>query len=463
MITSYAECDYTCHTYVLRLDIFLVAKVPTMPTTYTADQITALAPDTASAQAGKGLASPRKWVSLGADERAIWGECQGSGKTPYRTQIDLAGPAFRCSCPSRKFPCKHGIGLFLLLAHQPEAFTEHTPPAWVTEWLSQREQKTQQREEKPKTGATTRQRANDRHERVAAGMNDLARWMHDLVRQGLASAQTQPHSFWEAPAARMVDAQAPGVARLLRELRGMAASGEGWQDRLLERVGRLHLLIEGFTRLDTLPEGVQADIRTAIGWTHSREDLLAAHSTRGQWQVVGQHTHEEDTLRVQRTWLWAEQAHQSALILEFAPLHMQIERTLFPGTSFDAELVFYPSAHPLRAIVKERYGIPHTIVSPPTSQSISEATRAYAQALARNPWIEQFPFRLDHVVPVRHGDHWEMRDASGQTLPITTRFEQGWQLLAVSGGYPLTLYGEWDGKLLLPLSAWANGKRVGFS
>lgn len=34
-------------------------------------------------------------------EAAVWGLCQGSGKDPYQTQIDLIGPAFRCSCPSR--------------------------------------------------------------------------------------------------------------------------------------------------------------------------------------------------------------------------------------------------------------------------------------------------------------------------------------------------------------------------
>ena len=85
-----------------------------MPTTLTAEQILALAPDPASARAGQGLANARKWATLGCDMRSAWGECQGSAREPYRTQIDLSEPAFRCSCPSRKFPCKHGLGLFNL-------------------------------------------------------------------------------------------------------------------------------------------------------------------------------------------------------------------------------------------------------------------------------------------------------------------------------------------------------------
>src|SRR5215470_636546 len=112
---------------------------------YSAEQIIALAPDAASAKAGRSLATTSKWQNVGQDERALWGECQGSGAKPYQTVIDLNEPAFRCSCPSRKFPCKHGLGLFLLLAYTPAAFEQTAPPAWVAEWLSKRDQAARQR------------------------------------------------------------------------------------------------------------------------------------------------------------------------------------------------------------------------------------------------------------------------------------------------------------------------------
>src|SRR6476469_9727229 len=94
------------------------AKRGRMSETWTSDRIIALAPDPSSAKAGRELANPRKWVTLGLNEAAIWGECQGSGSKPYRTQIDLIEPAFKCSCPSRKFPCKHALALFLLTDSQ---------------------------------------------------------------------------------------------------------------------------------------------------------------------------------------------------------------------------------------------------------------------------------------------------------------------------------------------------------
>ena len=101
-------------------------------------QILALAPDSASAKAGSQLATPRNWSNLGKSDAALWGECQGSGKTPYRTQIDLGGPAFKCTCPSRKFPCKHGLGLYLLRASEPTLFGHADEPAWVSEWVQDR-------------------------------------------------------------------------------------------------------------------------------------------------------------------------------------------------------------------------------------------------------------------------------------------------------------------------------------
>src|SRR5690242_3082205 len=101
---------------------------------WTTDQVISLAPDAASASAGQALAAEKKWLSIGRSERAIWGLCQGSGKDPYQARVDLAEPAFKCSCPSRKFPCKHGLGLLLLFAKNQGSFKEQAEPGWVVDW-----------------------------------------------------------------------------------------------------------------------------------------------------------------------------------------------------------------------------------------------------------------------------------------------------------------------------------------
>src|SRR3954454_6582888 len=96
---------------------------------WTTGTVEGLAPDTASVTAARRLARPAPWSELGHDQRSLWGLCKGSGAKPYQVQVDLQeGPAYKCSCPSRKFPCKHALALLLLLATGHVA--EGTAPAW---------------------------------------------------------------------------------------------------------------------------------------------------------------------------------------------------------------------------------------------------------------------------------------------------------------------------------------------
>src|SRR6187402_730175 len=99
------------------------------------EQILQLAPDDASKKAGQQLANNAKWVEKYSHEKALWGDCQGSGSKPYKTIIDLKNLAFKCSCPSRKFPCKHGLALSLLYIRQRAQFQVSDPPSWALAWL----------------------------------------------------------------------------------------------------------------------------------------------------------------------------------------------------------------------------------------------------------------------------------------------------------------------------------------
>ena len=435
----------------------------------TPEQIIALAPDASSAKAGRTLASAGKWRSRGCDERAVWGECQGSGKDPYQTQIDLTEPAFKCTCPSRKFPCKHALGLLLLFATQGAAFGRGARPGWVAEWIEKREQQAlrsrqketerSSREAAPQEKSAARtKRATDRQTRVAAGLAELELWLRDLARRGLADAQSQPVRYWEQMAARLVDAQAPGAARRVRELSSIPASAGAWGEEVLARLGLLFLLAEAFKRIDLLPGPVQSDIRACVGWTIKEEELPADTRVRDRWLVTGQRTYEEDKLRVQRTWLRGEESRRDALLLDFAAPGQSPRSGLLTGMLIDAELVFYPSNYPLRAAVRQRHSTPSPGERARGHASAEEFLAAYADALARNPWLEAFPALLDEVVPVRRGESWLVRDRDGRLLPLGPRLTEGWKLLALGGGRPVTLSGEWDGRHLLPLCVWVEGR-----
>src|SRR4051812_40625688 len=116
---------------------------------WTTEQVLAMAPDAGSARSATGLASPRQWLRLGRSEGAAWGAGQGSARQAYQTEIDPGEPAFRCSCPSRKLPCKHGLGLLLLLLRQPDSFVEGPTPDRVTEWLASRVERARRLAEGP--------------------------------------------------------------------------------------------------------------------------------------------------------------------------------------------------------------------------------------------------------------------------------------------------------------------------
>ncbi len=184
----------------------------------TPDIVTSLAPDAASLKAGRGLAGPGKWALAAGNDTALWGLMQGSGKDPYQVRILADGSATKCSCPSRKFPCKHALGLLFLAAEQPGKLASAAPPAWVEEWLASRAEKSAKAEAKAALSAeegvkapvdekAQARRRERRGDRVVEGTAFLRQWLGDLMKQGLADAPVREHGFWENTARRMVDAQ----------------------------------------------------------------------------------------------------------------------------------------------------------------------------------------------------------------------------------------------------------------
>ncbi len=442
-----------------------------MALSWTPGQVLALAPDPGVGKSAQDLATPRKWQQLGANEQCAWGLHQGSGSTPYQVQIDLSGPALHCTCPSRKQPCKHSVGLFLLLVSQPQAFSAPRQPEWVSEWLQKRQDRlavapTSERPKKPasskagKSGSPEK-RAAQRQSNVVAGVADLERWLHDLVRQGLAQLTDQQLRTWETTAARLVDAQAPGLARRVRELYETALAGETGRSRLLEQASRLYLLVQAFQRLESLPPELQAEVRQQVGWTVSQDELQALPGVRDGWLVVGRQVREEpsgpvgrrNNLVSQRTWLLGQHSGRSALILQFAFAGEPLDKSLPPGSALQAELVYYPGAYPLRASLRQRLSDLQPLQAFGGYSSLRDACAAYAAVLAQNPWNEAFPMALQAVVPFPQEQNWAVRDEQGDWLPLSPAFAEGWELLALSGGQPLALFGEWNGRTLLPLGA----------
>lgn len=92
----------------------------------TVEQVQSAAPDARSFADAKKLAKPATWRRLGRDGDALWGVALGSKGDAYAVFTKGVGDV-RCSCPSRKSPCKHGLALLLIAASGHEFKSEALP------------------------------------------------------------------------------------------------------------------------------------------------------------------------------------------------------------------------------------------------------------------------------------------------------------------------------------------------
>jgi hypothetical protein len=496
---------------------------------WTAEQVLALAPDDAALRAATGLARPGPWSGTGAAGDLVWGLCAGSGRDPYQAVVDLTGaasPAYHCSCPSRKFPCKHALALLLLWAAGvvPD---EPAPADYALAWQDSRHGRSRSKSvsgtngpasaqaadsdggENPagagaagagaagsaaKDAAGAARRAEERALRVAGGLAELRKWLADQVRVGLAaSVSAGSVSGGSVPggsvsggpegghtgaiAARMVDAQAPGVAGVLRGLSAVPASGEDWPGRLLADYARLHLLARAYERVDTLPSGLAAVVRSRVGYTTSRQEVLTLPAITDHWVVIAVRDLVEGTVPGRRIWVRGRDGDRVAMLLTFAGNgYWQDPETarLRPGTELHADLHYYPGQPPLRALIGDRHAgaVPAPAPCPEPAGDIEALLADWAAGLAADPWLTTWPALLTGT-PVPPGaaagaaagesepasERWYLLDETGAALPLAEQ-ESLWTLLAVSGGSPVTVAGEWHGQRLLPLTVWHEDQAV---
>jgi hypothetical protein len=452
----------------------------------TEEQVLQLAPDAASLKSGKDLSNPKKWLNYTYNERVLWGEMQGSGKDPYRTQIDLISTAFKCSCPSRKFPCKHGLGLMLVFAKNLSLLTQSDDePAWVKEWIDKRQTKAIAAVTAPKIEETDNKteakkakekekRDNNRLDLVQAGAAELELLLKDLLRGGFLSIPEKGTAFFEKTAARMVDAKAPGLAN---QARGFSKinfyTGNAWHSEVLEQAAETFLLLDSFRNIEKqnpssqnpdFNRGVQEDIKSLIGWNQKKNELLESENAdivTDNWLVLGRSTEQEDDLTIQKHWLLGEKTGRYALILDFAYKNSAIPTLLVTGTLTQAELVFYPSNMPFRAVIKNQGSNTTQInLSVLPLANFAKMQEAFVEKLSLFPWADELPFFLNQLTLVTHENAWFLKDTEGGLMPMNPKmsFEKILQLLALTGGKPMNMFVLKTQKTVLPIGILSENK-----
>lgn len=429
----------------------------------TEQQIQALAPDAQVASAGKKLGSAKPWGNVGISARALWGECKGSGAKPYQVRVDRSDYAAKCSCPSHKFPCKHAIGLLTLLTSQPLPGTASNEPEWVADWLNKRAETAHNKLERAQApaevdAAAQQKRQERRAGRIDDGLAALELWLADLMRRGLAQVAGEGPAFWEKQAARLVDAQAAGLANRLRALGEEVGAREDWPARTLDGLGQIALILKAWQRKESLTPALRRELETQIGMTVKEEDVLA-HGERLQdeWQVIAQKTEDAGRLRARWTWLLGRQSQRYALLLHTAVNQQAYAENFVPGTSFQAPLRFWPGSYPLRALIE---GNAANTPAPQQfwhAETLAGFLARHADALAANPWLQRLPLVLEDAVPVQQDGQWWVVDCAGEALPVQANsVDQLWTWTAHCGGRPCAIAGEWRAGAFNPMALYLN-------
>lgn len=396
------------------------------------DQQTVWSTDEARQFAGKAYAAGQKlagaagWSNTGATQTMLWGDFQGSGRTPYRVQVNLVGPTYKCSCPSRQFPCKHVVGLVLRWCGGSVDTAAEAPANAIVPPAT------------PKAPREVSEKAVAARERsVAEGLEQLRRWIDDQVRNGIAGISVDPYAGWSEPIAkRMVDAKAPGLAGWLRRLPGHLTHDE-WPRKIIEDLGLMRLLTDAYRTIDTLPVPTAAAVRRHIGFTVARAEVLATDPVSDTWQVLGYAETLEERYTTRRMWLSGTDTGLLVNVQSTAPSGASFDNRLTPGREFTGGVYLYPGGPSSFRVALPDGDVPTVAIEHlnVTGTAIDDALAARARALAVDPWLLRFPAvvnarAVQHSRPKRR----HLVDADGNALPAICDDDRWARLQAGSGG-----------------------------
>lgn len=455
--------------------------------------IEALAPDQASLQSASKLTKRSNWVRLQTSDALLWGECQGSGSNPYRVVVDATDGGCRCTCPSRKFPCKHGLALMWLSVSAPAEFTSAAPmPEWVTDWVGRRRKSgaapaalvpaaksigeaaaspfeaAENAQAAERREAAQQKRAEATKATVAAGIEELDGWISDQLRLGLSAFVDASSERCRRIAARLVDAKAAALASRLDEFPGtlMTLRSEERPEAAMRELGKLVLLGRAWRAAPDDPE-----LHRLVATTEAREQVLAdlgAPRISAVWEVLGERIRtRRDGLVSHATWLLALGKPEPcfALLQDFYPASAGRRAQAFAsGERFEASLAFYPARRPLRAVVAER----RENLSPDLDWPAAEAgagidpLAAHVAGQDAAPWVGESPMLLPagSLQQDDSGTTWWQAEsgANATALPIA-----GSPPEAVYGMALAKSVGLWNGARLDLLAAKSDFGRVGFA
>lgn len=429
---------------------------------------------------------PTSWSDVGSSDRGVWGRFHGSGAEPYDVRVDHVGVTSRCSCPSRRLPCKHVVGLLVLwvrghvpLGREPRpvvswlervsrtagtgaAGSDEAAVVGLTEPAGNGADPPDRPERPPDAAGDREQGRNERMEHLRHGLVELDRWIEDRLRAGLADPSIARFATWDALAARLTDARAGSLANRIRRLAGKVGASPDWHEHVLAELGVLHLLARAGQRVPELPPELADAVAVACGWQVRSADVVASTPETDEWLVVGRSDTREDLVEVRRVWLRGVVTGRWAMVLSFAAYRQSLDASLRPGQVVRADVHRYPGSQH-RVMVGERHGVSpdadagagHT-AAVAGAGGVAAAFDDIGAAFAAEPWLDRVPALLT-ATPSSEGSPWALTDASGSMVLASTdwlRADAVGELVLASAGRAVTVTVEWTPAGAVPLTVF---------
>ncbi|HTN75588.1 MAG TPA: SWIM zinc finger family protein [Pirellulaceae bacterium] len=273
--------------------------------------VDAAAPNAEAGKNGRALILKGKFKKLciSPDETLLFGECQGSGASPYQCSCDFLrpeSPTHRCSCPSRQFPCKHCLGLMYAYAQKKGFATADVPAA-----LAEKREKLSVRVEKKKEEQNTPKQVDKvalakKIKAQLAGLDLLETLTHDLVRLGMGTMNAKTARQIEEQAKQLGNAYLPGAQATLHIYTKLFSGDEGKFDadvpaakreavysEALDQLTRLHALVkQGRTYLNKrledpeLPPETESAIAAWLGHAWQLRELREAQRVESNAELM---------------------------------------------------------------------------------------------------------------------------------------------------------------------------------
>ncbi len=303
---------------------------------------------------------------------------------------------------------------------------------------------------------------------VCEGLIDFEPWLLDLLREGIADLPARPLEFWQAAAARLVDAGAPSAGNLLLEIPVFYLQEPDWQTLTLRRLGELFLLIQAAKNLENLSENLKNEALFTAGLRFLSKNLIenidqVYKNINDVWQVLGARVGKtvDSNLQYRRVWLHGKTSGQNALLLDFKFRDDDYKTFFTVGSEWKGELVFYPGNAGLRALLKAKQDPPYQRIENTFAYTDFTAFQKDLTMLTKEAfWLQNAPCCLQNVVPIMIDKKYYLIDNQQFMIPLQIESKKFWTLLAISGNAPITVFGEWQYDKLAVLGVLSNNEWI---